>query len=170
MLLNERAYWWDDVCKDFNTLCLLKVHSSKPTVTQLFVNHNQNVCCFLFVLKSLSLDTLCIRINKQIVTDDNLVNYLHFWFIFSLSYVQNSTLHYQPLCKPSSRKWFSYFSGFFNWGLLLYLKKIFQDFQTSFYVNFFNHRHSNCAFMTDLVELGFYYTQFNLHRFTIMHL
>lgn len=122
VLLNERAYWWDDVCKDFNMLCLLKVHSSKPTVTQLFVNYNHNVCCCLFVLKSLSLDSLCIKINKQIVTDDNLVNYLHFWFIFPLSYVHNSTLHYQPLCKPSSRKWFSYRSGFLNWGLLLYLK------------------------------------------------
>lgn len=118
----RQAYWWDDVCKDFNMLCLLKVHSSKPTVTQLFVNHNHIVCCCLFVLKSLSLDSLCIKINKQIVTDDNLVNYLHFWFIFSLSYVHNSTLHYQPLCKPSSRKWFSYRSGFLNWGLLLYLK------------------------------------------------
>lgn len=37
-----------------STCCAhFKVYSSKPTVTQLFVNQNHSVCCCLFVLKCL---------------------------------------------------------------------------------------------------------------------
>lgn len=121
----------DDICKDFNMLSLFKVRSSKRTGTHLFVNHNHAACCCL----CLYLGSLCIMIYKQRETVDNTFGlFSHRATCIILCFI------IQPLCKPSSRKHFSYLSEILNWGLQhCYTQISFQDLQTSFYVIFIFH-------------------------------